>query len=105
MRDYLRLLKFVRPYLGMFSIAGVCMVFSTLFDGVSLAMIVPLADKVLTNKKIIIPTKLPLFLGNFVDKLNNTPPDMLLNYMAVGIVILFFLCPPFFLQSYTFFER
>jgi len=101
MRDYIRLLKFARPYLGIFSVAIICMVFSTLFDGVSLAMIVPLADKVLTNKKIIIPTKLPLFLGNFVDKLNNTPPDMLLNYMAVGIVILFFLKGLFgFFQSY-----
>lgn len=101
MRDYIRLLKFARPYLDIFSVAIICMVFSTLFDGVSLAMIVPLADKVLTNKKIIIPTKLPLFLGNFVDKLNNTPPDMLLNYMAIGIVILFFLKGLFgFFQSY-----
>ena len=101
MRDYLRLLRFVRPYLGKFLLATVCMAFSALFDGVTLAMIVPLADKVLTNKKIIIPTKLPLFWEGFIDKLNNLSAVTLLNYMAIGIIILFFLKGIFgFLQGY-----
>lgn len=101
MKDYLRLLRFVRPYLGLFSLAAICMGFSAVFDGVSLAMIVPLADKVLTNKKIIIPTKLPVFLSSFVDKINNTPPEILLNYMAIGVLLLFFLKGVFgFLQIY-----
>ncbi|MGE5197098.1 MAG: ABC transporter transmembrane domain-containing protein, partial [Deltaproteobacteria bacterium] len=101
MKDYLKLLKFVKPYLGLFSLAGICMAFSALFDGVSLAMIVPLADKVLTNKKIIIPTKLPPLIGNFVDKINNTPAPILLNYLALGIVALFFFKGLFgFLQGY-----
>lgn len=101
MREYLRLLKFVKPYLGLFSAAGVFMLFSAMFDGVSLAMIVPLADKVLTNKKIIFPTKLPPFLENFVNNINNTPPEQLLTYMAIGIIALFFFKGLFgFLQSY-----
>ncbi|MFH0790987.1 MAG: ABC transporter ATP-binding protein [Candidatus Omnitrophota bacterium] len=101
MQGYLRLLGFVKPYRRLFSIAVICMFFSALFDGIQLAMIVPLADKVLTNKKIIIPTKLPDFLCNFVDVLNNTPPTLLLNYMAVGLMLLFFLKGLFgFLQGY-----
>ena len=101
MKDYLKLLKFVRPYLGLFSIATVFMALSAIFDGVSLAMIVPLADKVLTNKKIIIPTKLPANFAAFVDKINNTPPATLLNYMAIGILVLFFLKGVVgFIQSY-----
>jgi subfamily B ATP-binding cassette protein MsbA len=77
------------------------MAFSAVFDGVSLAMIVPLADKVLTNKKIIIPTKLPAFLAGFVERINNTPPITLLNYMAIAVMLLFFLKGLFgFLQSY-----
>jgi subfamily B ATP-binding cassette protein MsbA len=101
MREYLKLLKFVRPYLGLFTLAGICMFFSTIFDGVSLAMIVPLADKVLGNKKIIVPTKLPPFLASFVDKLNNTESAVLLNYMAIGVLVLFSLKGVFgFLQSY-----
>ncbi len=101
MKDYLKLLKFVRPYLGLFSIASVFMALSAIFDGVSLAMIVPLADKVLTNKKIIIPTKLPVSIAGFVDKINNTAPGVLLNYMAIGILVLFFLKGVVgFIQSY-----
>ena len=101
MRDYLKLLRFVRPYLPKFFIAAVCMAFSALFDGVQLAMIVPLSDKVLTDKKIVIPSKLPEFLANFVDKLNNTPPATMLNYMAISVLLIFFLKGIFgFLQSY-----
>lgn len=101
MKDYLKLLKFVRPYKGLFGAAIICMFFSAIFDGVSLAMIVPLSDKVLSNKTIIIPTKLPPFLAGFVDKINATAPATLLNYMAAGIVLLFFLKGLFgFLQSY-----
>lgn len=101
MKDYLKLLKFVGPYKGLFLMAIVCMGFSAIFDGVSLAMIVPLADKVLTNKKIIIPAKLPDFLAGFVDKINNTSPEILLNYMVVAVLVLFLLKGIFgFLQSY-----
>jgi len=101
MRDYLKLLKFAKPYLGAFIVATIFMGFSAIFDGVTLAMIVPLSDKVLTNKKIIIPTKLPEFLAGFVDKINNTPPVTLLNYMAIGIIVLFLFKGIFgFLQSY-----
>ncbi|MFA6357744.1 MAG: ABC transporter ATP-binding protein [Candidatus Omnitrophota bacterium] len=101
MKDYLKLLKFVLPYKWSFFIAIICMGFSAVFDGVSLAMMVPLADKVLTNKKIIIPTKLPDFLANFVDKINNIPPEVLLKNMAIVVLLLFLLKGIFgFYQSY-----
>ncbi|MFH1190589.1 MAG: ABC transporter ATP-binding protein [Candidatus Omnitrophota bacterium] len=101
MKDYLKLLQFVKPYKGLFVAAIICMGFSAVFDGVSLAMMVPLADKVLTNKKIIVPTKLPDFLMSFVDKINNTPPEALLNYMVVVVLLLFLLKGIFgFFQSY-----
>lgn len=101
MKDYLKLLRFVGPYKGLFLIAVICMGFSAVFDGVSLAMMVPLADKVLTNKKIIVPAKLPDFLAGFVDKINNTAPEILLNYMVAAVLLLFLLKGFFgFLQSY-----
>ncbi|MDD5730948.1 MAG: ABC transporter ATP-binding protein [Candidatus Omnitrophica bacterium] len=101
MRKYLRLLKFIKPHIGIFSVAGVCMIFSAIFDGVSLGMIVPLTDKVLTNKKIVIPAKLPPFLSSFIDSINNTPPLKMLNYMAVAVLILFILKGVIgFLQNY-----
>ncbi|MBU1125244.1 MAG: hypothetical protein KKC84_04405, partial [Candidatus Omnitrophica bacterium] len=101
MREYLRLLIFARPYLKRFLFASFSMVFSALFDGVSLVMMIPLVDKVLTNKKIIIPAKLPVLLTEFVDTLNATTPLVMLNYMIVAIVVLFVLKGlSGFLQSY-----
>jgi len=101
MKEYLKLLQFVKPYKWLFILAAICMGFSAVFDGVSLAMMVPLADKILSNKKIIIPTKLPDFLAGLVDKVNNTSPELLLNYMVVTVLILFLLKGIFgFYQSY-----
>jgi subfamily B ATP-binding cassette protein MsbA len=101
MQDYLKLLRFVKPYKWLFLLAAVCMGLSAIFDGVSLAMMVPLADKVLTNKKIIVPTKLPDFLSSFVDTINNMQPQVLLNYMVVIVLVLFFLKGVIgFFQSY-----
>jgi len=74
---------------------------SAIFDGATLTMIVPLADKVLTNKKIIIPSKIPPFFSDFIDKINNMAPELLLRYMAIGIVTLFLLKGIIgFVQSY-----
>ncbi|MBL7081028.1 MAG: ABC transporter ATP-binding protein [Candidatus Omnitrophica bacterium] len=89
MREYLRLLKFIRPHTKLFIYAFIAMVFCCLFDGASLSMIVPLADKVLTNKQIIIPTKLPPFLENFVSLVNSTPSLDLLKFMAIFVLVMF----------------
>ena len=101
MREYLKLFKFVRPHLRLFVLAIICMILSAIFDGVSLGMIMPLADIILTGKKMVLPAKLPVFLSGWVDVLNSIPPLVLLNYMAFGVVALFLLKGLFgFLQSY-----
>jgi ATP-binding cassette, subfamily B, bacterial MsbA len=101
MKQYLRLFKFIWPHKIRFICSGICMVMSALFDGVSLGMIMPLADIVFTGKKIVIPATLPAFLSGFVAWLNNVPPFILLNYIAVGVIILYLLKGLFaFLQSY-----
>ncbi|OGX45262.1 MAG: hypothetical protein A3G38_03885 [Omnitrophica WOR_2 bacterium RIFCSPLOWO2_12_FULL_51_8] len=91
MREYLKLLRFVRPYLGLFSLASVCMIFSSIFDGVSLGMIIPFVDRVFTNKKIIIPAKLPGLLAAFIEKVNSIPAEALLVYMITVLIALFLL--------------
>ncbi|MFA6384836.1 MAG: ABC transporter ATP-binding protein, partial [Candidatus Omnitrophota bacterium] len=101
MKQYLRLFKFIWPHKFLFMGSGICMVMSAVFDGVSLGMIMPLADIVFTGKKIVIPATLPPFLSVFVDRLNNIPPFVLLNYIAVGVIMLYLLKGFFgFLQSY-----
>lgn len=101
MHEYLRLLKFLKPYSGILFAACICMLFSALFDGVSLSMIVPLADKVLTNKQIIVPGHLPPLFARIIYSINATAPAKLLNLMALAVLVLFLLKGIFsFLQSY-----
>ncbi len=101
MRDYLRLLRFVRGYVWLFFLATACMGVSTVFEGVSLGMIVPLADRVLTNKDIIIPGSLPPFIAELIAWLNSLSPETVLKGMAAAIVVLFALKAVFlFLQNY-----
>jgi len=91
MRNYLKLLKFIKPHLGLFIAASLFMVLSAIFDGVSLGMIVPLTDKIMTNKSIIVPAKLPPFLADFVSQINNASQLFLLKWMIVVVFLLFLL--------------
>lgn len=101
MKEYLKLLRFVKPHLPLLFLASLCMGVTTLFNGVSLGMIVPLSDRVLTNKEIIVPTQLPPFLADFVEHLNALPPYTILKSMAIGIMMLFlFKGIALFLQNY-----
>ncbi|HAJ57688.1 MAG TPA: hypothetical protein DCL35_08010, partial [Candidatus Omnitrophica bacterium] len=100
LKDYVDLFQFTRPHLRLLSLAVVCMVVSTVFDGVSMGMIVPFSDKILSNSKIVVPTKLPLFLENFIAKINAMSQLDLLYSMAVFLAVLFLLKGLFtFLQS------
>jgi len=101
MKEYLRLLKFVKPHKATFILAVIAMGFSAIFDNVTLAMIIPLADRIMTNKQIIIPAKLPVFLSNFVDLLNRTAPIVLMKWVAISVIALFVLKGIFgFFQGY-----
>ncbi|MDD5019928.1 MAG: ABC transporter ATP-binding protein, partial [Candidatus Omnitrophica bacterium] len=57
----------------------------------SLSMIVPFSDKILSNSKIVVPTKLPAFAELFIDKLNGMSQLNLLVAMAGFLVVMFFL--------------
>ncbi len=101
MREYFKLLRFVKHHIGILVVASFCMFISTIFNGVSLGMIVPLSDRVLTNKKIIVPTPVPHFVSRIIDKLNSLEPIYVLKMMAIILVILFFLKGVvFFFQNY-----
>jgi len=101
MNEYFKLLRFLKSHVGLLTLAGICMFFSAIFDGVSLSMIVPLADKVLTNKQIIVPNKMPEFVGNFLARVNAIPPIDLIKIIALTVLTIFILKGFFnFWQSY-----
>jgi subfamily B ATP-binding cassette protein MsbA len=91
LQDYRDLFAYSRPHLGLLSWAVVCMLVSAIFDGISLSMIVPFSDKILSNGKIVVPSKLPAFAEHFIDKLNGMTQISLLYSMAVFLVVMFLL--------------
>lgn len=100
-KEYFKLLKFARPYWGFLGLAGLCMAISTIFEGASLGMIVPLSDRVLTNKQIVIPGKLPSFLAEMVEKFNSIEPLIFLKFMVIFVPSLFLIKGLFvFCQDY-----
>jgi subfamily B ATP-binding cassette protein MsbA len=89
LREYFKLLKLAKPYTGLFGLAFVCITISSLFNGVTLGMIVPLVDRIMNNRQIIIPVKLPHFLSFVVDKLNSVAPMTLLMALPIFAICLF----------------
>jgi subfamily B ATP-binding cassette protein MsbA len=74
---------------------------STIFEGVSLGMIAPLSDRVLSNKMIAIPGHLPDFVSKIINKLNSVEPLVFLRVMIIFIPVLFLTKGIFvFLQDY-----
>ncbi len=79
------------------------MVATSALSGVSIGMIIPLVDNVISGKKITIPGSIPVpgFLQFIIDKANSMSPAQLLSSMTVVVVILWLLKSFFdFCQSY-----
>jgi len=89
MKNYLKMLKFLKGHKGRFGLAIVFIVLSSMFEGVQLSFILPVIDRIFTNKPIIIPSKVPVFLTHIVDKLNGTDVHTLFWVVPLGFMILF----------------
>ena len=103
MDQYRRLIKFVLPHVWVLVSAGACMVATSALSGVSIGMIIPLVDNVISGKKIAIPGSVPIpeVVQALIDKINSMAPAQLLSSMTVIIVVLWLLKSLFeFCQSY-----
>lgn len=101
LKEYFKLLRFTKAYRGVLGLAFLCMGFSTIFDGISIGMIVPVSDRILTNKEIILPSHVPPFIVNLVNKLNQISPLAVLKATVVVIIFLFLFKGFFiFMQTY-----
>jgi len=91
MRNYRRLIKWLKPHVGIFVLAILCMLISSILGGISLGAIVPLVDKILAGKEILLPetTNAPLFIKQLIDKINLIPRGMFLNILIFAVLILF----------------
>ena len=70
-------------------------------NGVSVSMVIPLVDKVIGGKQIVIPTKVPDFVQNTVNSINAMSTADLFRWLIGFLLIAFLLKEIFtFLQTY-----
>lgn len=77
MKNYFKLLKFVRGHEALFGLAIVMMLISSLFEGSTISLALPLMDRIFMDKMIVTPHELPGFLEGVKDYLNQTPREKL----------------------------
>jgi len=101
MKDYLRFIRFLKPHSALLALAVLYMAISSLFDWVSIAMIVPVVDKVFNNGTIVFPVKLPSAAAKLISLVNSMSQLELLKIVILITPALFFLKGLFnFLYSY-----
>ncbi|HRZ87233.1 MAG TPA: ABC transporter ATP-binding protein [bacterium] len=92
MNLYARLFKFLKPYVGLFTIAIICMLLFTLFSGFSIMTIIPMVDGVLSGNKLTFQTSVPFpgkaLLLHSLDYLNNFGRITLLNVMVAFFFVI-----------------
>ncbi len=86
MKDYFKLLRFLRGHVPILSLASACMLISTLLDGFQLSLLVPMTDKILSKSKIILPSKVPDFLARLIDKMNGMDSMTLLWMLPIAVI-------------------
>jgi len=87
MRNYFKLLKFLKGHTRLFSVAVVTMLISSFFEGFQLSLLVPMTDRIFNNKPIVIPNQLPAFIANFIDRLNSMTPEALFTIFPFVVII------------------
>ena len=102
MKDYRRLFSFAKPYRFELILSGIFMAIVTFFDVFRLSAIVPIIDRVFTNKTIIVTSgKFPPFIENILNKLNTLSPLQVLYALLIVMPVALVLRAIFeFLQSY-----
>ncbi|MBN1870567.1 MAG: ABC transporter ATP-binding protein [Candidatus Omnitrophica bacterium] len=71
MKNYIKLLHFLKGHGKLFSIAILTMLIASFFEGFQLSLLVPMADRIFNNKEIIVSSQLPGFVREGVNKLNS----------------------------------
>ena len=89
MKNYLKMLEFLRGHQSRFGVAIIFIILSSLFEGVQLSFILPVVDRIFENKPIILPNKVPAFLAHIVDKLNSIDVHTLFWMTPLCFMILF----------------
>ena len=103
MRAYSRFVKLMLPHGVIFAMGFVCMLIASVLEISPLALVIPVVDKIISGKEIIIPESAsvhPIVLG-LVEKVNIMPPGELLKVLIFALVASFSLkCLFDYLRAY-----
>ena len=72
------MIRFVLPHIWVLVLATVCMIGTSAFSGVSISMLIPLIDNIITGKKIAIPSSVfvPQQLKGLIAYINAMPSTL-----------------------------
>jgi len=102
-KDYKRLLGFVRPHLWVLVMAFISMLGYSALNGLSPTVLIPAIDNLISGQGIIIPPHVnaPHFIVALVSTINTFPPARLMTVLLIAGVIFFaFRCFFDFVQVY-----
>jgi len=93
MSNYLRMISYVRPHAKTLFAASGCMFLTTIFKSSPIAMLIPVIDRIIADKPIIVPNpqEIPVFIMDFIYKINTMPRLWILNaiiIIAVGFTLM-----------------
>ncbi|MBF0522613.1 MAG: ABC transporter ATP-binding protein [Candidatus Omnitrophica bacterium] len=91
MRNYLKLLEFLKGHRKLFTVAVITMFVSSFFEVFQLSLLVPMTDRIFNNKQIVIPNNLPKILIDIVHKLNGIEPATLFPMFLIGFAVMMIL--------------
>lgn len=91
MREFFRLTRFLKPHMGLFMLAVMCMAISALFDGVQIAPAIPMIDNVFTGQPISISRPLPVFITRLIEIINSSSRLALLQFIVLSLSGIFVL--------------
>lgn len=102
MRNYRKLFRFAKPYYRGLVLSAIFMGVVTLLDIFRLSSIVPIIDRVFTDRPIAFePGRLPAFIENILVQLNNSAPLQVLYLMLLVVPLALIVRAVFeFLHSY-----
>ena len=92
-RDYKRLLGFVRPHIWVLLLAVLTMLAYSVLNSVSpSAALIPGVDKIISGSKISLSPsiKAPLFVTHLIDLINTIPAVRFVTIMLIGALVYFF---------------
>ncbi len=87
MNNYFKLLKFLQGHKRLFVIAVITMLIASSFEGFQLSLLVPMTDRIFSNKPIVVSGQLPYVITATIDRLNATPRETLFWMFPIVVII------------------